>query len=92
MKRWYKEGLEKVFETLWDWGWEYYPEIARPVPNVEIRDTNNEDKQVAYRRGCCDGIELLLTMLRQGKLLNAQNPEIYRAEDFVKTIKQNNGL
>ena len=85
-----EDDFELLIEALWDKGWELYPEICWPVPNVEIRDAHNGDKQLAYRRGCCDAIDAFSNLLWKKRMLDGGQSAF--TEKQIELVRQNNGL
>lgn len=85
-----EEQLDTLFNTLWDIGWDRYPDVVSPLPGMSIYDADNQEKQIAYRRGCCDSLNHFVLLMRRSGFIKA--PEAYKIEDFIKLKRQINGL
>lgn len=90
MPRWKMDELELLLEALWDKGYETYPSVVWPIPGLQVTDPSNEDKEMAYRRGCCDAIESLVQFLANKGYLSGCERLII--ENHIKMTRKNNGL
>ena len=90
MNLWYDNQLESILEQLWDKSWELYPEKVITPFNVEIRDYGNEQKQIAYRKGCCDALDLFMGILHH--MPRIAQDEVVSAESKLHLFRYYNGL